>query len=595
MVANDSFVSVDSMRLSEIRLPNHCATIHRLIMLCKNYLFLALSLLWSGLISAQITSQAVKRTDQMNYVFILTDDQSYGSMGCTGNEIVQTPNLDQLAMDGTLFTNAHVSSAICTPSRASIFLGQFERKHGINFNSGTSIAPEAWVNSYPVLMREAGYYTGYIGKNHTPVGENGYEDELMQKSFDYWYAGHGHLTFYPKTRHAIFRGAQSDTQVEVMQEGLMDFLEPNENRLEGAIHFLEQRPNDQPFLLSMCFNLPHSASTRTMEQRPTDAEIYRSLYRDQEIPLPADYIAKADIKTPKLPPELLHARDRQSGYDFVDQPTTLKERYIRQLQAMTGIDRLVGQLRSKLSDLGLSDNTVIIFTSDHGLFMGQYGLGGKALCYEQCTHVPLIIYHPQIHNHGSAKTNDALVQTIDIAPTLLSLAQVPVPASMQGKDLSEILTGKKKKVRDYLFTENLWSTKFGNPRCESIQSKEWKYIRYYKNENRSATEIIQVAKELHLPLNKLLYQVNDQDIPVYRSYIEAPFRGEVAVYEELYHLSEDPAESTNLIDRAPAPILKELKQALNQALKRARGSESPKVLRYTAESISEAKLKNRKK
>ncbi|MEO1451564.1 MAG: sulfatase-like hydrolase/transferase, partial [Bacteroidota bacterium] len=113
--------------------------------------------------------------ERPNFIFILTDDQPYGYMGCTGNKLVQTPNLDQLAKDGTLFTNAHISSAICTPSRVSILLGQYERKHGVNFNSGTSVAPAAWAQSYPVLMREAGYYTGYIGKNHAPIGEGGYE------------------------------------------------------------------------------------------------------------------------------------------------------------------------------------------------------------------------------------------------------------------------------------------------------------------------------------------------------------------------------------------------------------------------------------
>jgi len=104
-----------------------------------------------------------------NFVFILTDDQSYGMMGCTGNTIVQTPNLDKLAKNGTLFTNAHITSAICTPSRISILLSQYERKHGVNFNSGTSVSNEAWEKSYPMVMRNAGYYTGWIGKNHSPV------------------------------------------------------------------------------------------------------------------------------------------------------------------------------------------------------------------------------------------------------------------------------------------------------------------------------------------------------------------------------------------------------------------------------------------
>lgn len=114
----------------------------------------------------------------------------------------------------------------------------------------------------------------------------------------------------------------------------------------------------------------------------------------------------------------------------------------------------------------LTEKTVIIFTSDHGLFMGQFGLGGKALCYEQVTHVPMIIYHPQLSPKERPASSHALVQTIDIAPTLLSLAGIPIPASMQGKDLSQILQGKKKAVREFLFTENLWSTKFGNPRCD---------------------------------------------------------------------------------------------------------------------------------
>ena len=135
-----------------------------------------------------------------NFVFILTDDQRYDYLGCTGNELIQTPEIDKLASEGILFTNAHITSAICTPSRISILLSQFERKHGVNFNSGTSVAEEAWQQSYPVVMRRNGYYTGYIGKNHSPVGEGGYSSGVMEESFDYWYAGHGHLSFLSKKK-----------------------------------------------------------------------------------------------------------------------------------------------------------------------------------------------------------------------------------------------------------------------------------------------------------------------------------------------------------------------------------------------------------
>ena len=196
-----------------------------------NSILLSFLLLSSFLVYSEESNSSEARP---NFIFILTDDQSYGMMGCTGNPVVQTPQLDKLASEGILFTNAHITSAICTPSRISILLSQFERKHGVNFNSGTSMAPEAWENAYPVVMKKAGYYTGYVGKNHAPIGKGGYKSKLMEKSFDYWYAGHGHLKFYSKEIHEIFKYAQKNTQPEIIQEGALDFLDNNQ-RLEGAL------------------------------------------------------------------------------------------------------------------------------------------------------------------------------------------------------------------------------------------------------------------------------------------------------------------------------------------------------------------------
>lgn len=526
--------------------------------------------------------------DQPNFIFILTDDQSYGYLGCEGNDIVQTPNIDKLASEGVHFTNAHITSAICTPSRVSILLSQYERRHGVNFNSGTSVSEEAWANAYPAVMRKAGYYTGWIGKNHAPVGQGGYESGLMEKSFDYWYAGHGHLSFYPKDRHAIFKNATSDTQVEVIQEGLDDFLD-NETKLEGAMQFIGQRPANQPFMLSICFNLPHSAGTGTMKMKPGDDELYKTAYRDLEIPLPDNYIAKAEITNPKLPGNLLLAENRQAGYDFVDTPDAVRERYIRQLQAMTGIDRLVGKLRDKLREQKLDKNTVLVFTSDHGLFMGQYGLGGKALCYEVTTHVPMIIYDPQAPAKARKTKSTELVQSIDIGPTMLARAGIPIPDTYQGKDLNPLLQGQDQKVRKYLFTENLWSTHFGNPRCEAVQDEEWKYIRYYENNNFPALKKIAYAKDLGLSANKMLYAVHDPGMAVYRDYVEAPLMGEEAVYEELYHLKIDPQELRNLADEPQySEQLEVMKKAWWAELQNARGDGKPAVLRYTADSKLES-------
>lgn len=525
--------------------------------------------------------------ERPNFIFILTDDQQYGLMGCTGNTIVQTPNLDKLASDGVLFTNAHVTSAICTPSRASILTSQFERKHGINFNSGTSMSEEGWAATYPMVMRKNGYYTGWIGKNHVPVGEGGYASGLMEKSFDYWYAGHGHLRFYPKEVHEIFKNAKNDTQAEVVGEGIQDFLS-NKQKLEGAIKFIDQRPPNKPFMLSVSFNLPHGAGTSTMQMRETDDEIYRTLYRDQKITLPKNYVAKADIKNPKLPLAIHHAADRQASYDWVNTPEGYKERTIRQMQAMTGIDRLIGQLRGTLKKQKLDKNTVIVFTSDHGLFGGQFGLGGKALCYEITTHVPLIIYNPKEKKKHRQRTSNALVQTIDIAPTLLSMSEIPIPEGYQGKDVSKLMKQQENKVRDYLFTENLWSTSFGNPRCEAVQDQEWKYIRYYKNENPSAAQQIKIANAMGIPLRNVLYKVYDKQLALYRSFVEGPMQGEIPVYEELYNLKNDPHETTNLVsEESNQAVLQKMQAVWKKEIVFARGNEAPKVLRYTSDSEAE--------
>ncbi|GAA3612789.1 sulfatase-like hydrolase/transferase [Flavivirga amylovorans] len=527
------------------------------------------------------------QTEKPNIIFILTDDQRYDMLGCTGNDLIQTPHIDSIAAQGTLFTNAHVTSAICTPSRASIFLSQFERKHGVNFNSGTSVSNEAWEQAYPVVLRKHGYYTGYIGKNHVPVGKEGYQTGYMEQTFDYWYAGHKHLGFYPKGRHSIFKAANSDTQIEILDEGVTDFFS-NEHKLEGAKHFIDERPSDKPFFLNICFNLPHDAGAGTMRMLETDPDIYKTLYRDLDIPLPKNYVEHEHIVTPKLPPSIHFAEEIQTGYSYTKKPDEVKERTIRQMQAVTGIDKLVGNLRATLKENNLDGNTIIIFSSDHGLFMGEYGLGGKSLCYEICTHVPLIVYNPIIKPKARGQKNDQLVQSIDIAPTILSYAGIEKPDSFQGKDLSFIINGKDKPVRDFLYTENLWSTQFGNPRCESVQDKTWKYIRYYKNENLRASAKIAAAKMLDIPMGEMLYKQHDPDIALYRTFIENPLKGEPAVYEELYNLKEDSGELKNIAGDAKYRLkLEEMRKIWAEKIKYARGEGNPKVYRYTKDSSLE--------
>lgn len=492
-----------------------------------------------------------------NIIFILTDDQRYDSLGLTGDKLVQTPSIDQLAADGTFFANATVTSAICTPSRACYFLGQYERKHGINFNSGTALAPAAWVLSYPVQLRDHGYFTGYVGKNHVPIGDKGYATGLIEKSFDFWYGGHGHLSFYPKKVHRIFGSASADTQPEILSEGAESFLQTDADFIAGAETFLKRRPAGQPFCLTIAFNVPHAAGTGTMKLLPSDPELYRTTYRDQAdgIAFPKSYVAKDHVKIPRLPPDLLYTQFRQHSYDYVDAPDTLRERIIRETQTITGIDHVVGAVRAALARIGAAKNTIIVFSSDHGIMHGEFGLGGKALNYEECLRIPMIVMDPRLPLNHHGRRSMALAESIDIAPTLLDYAGIVVPSAMQGLSLRPLVEGTQEKLRDSSFAENLWSTFFGNPRIESVRTSEWKYIRYFRNDRTLYAGMTE----------KNAYAARPEFTAAYAGWLTASIKGEQPVYEELYHLASDPHEITNL---AASPLYADVLMRLRRECQR---------------------------
>lgn len=513
-----------------------------------------------------------------NIIFLLTDDQRWDSLGFSGNDVAKTPNLDRLAAEGVWFEQATVASAICTPSRVSYFLGQYERGHGVNFNSGTAVSEQAWARSYPVLLRKAGYFTGYIGKNHTPVGARGYATGAIERSFDFWFAGHNMLGFYPKRRHPNLAAAKAETQVEILAEGARNFLAPEEAFLRAAGTAVRRRPADRPFCLTIAFNLPHNAGTSSMEQRPDDPELYRTTYRERlgTHRIPRTYVAKAENRTPKLPADLLFTQFRQPSYNYVDTEAALRERQIREYQTITGIDRMLGELRAQLAALGLADNTVIVFASDHGITHGEFGLGGKALNYESCLRIPLLAYDPRTAGKLKSHRSAALVQSVDVAPTLLELAGVPVPAEMQGESFRAALAGEPFAGRAHAFAENLWSTFFGNPRCETVRAAEWKYTRYFANDrsifSRTASEGEGGA-------------VSDALAATYMRWLSASVRGEKPVHEELFHLASDPDEVTNLAqDPAQAQRLQELRTRCQELVTRLRGDpeQPPATVRLEA-------------
>jgi len=273
-------------------------------------------------------SLCAKPVGRPNILVILTDDQRADHLGVNGHPVLRTPNLDHLANEGMNFRNAFATSTACTPNRTCILTGQYERKHGVNFNSRSSLKEEAWKRTYPMLLKKAGYYVGYIGKNHTPIGKSdlgvGYPSGVMEGSFNYWYGNHNHSTFYPKNYFPIYLNARANSQIEIFTEGALNFLS-EENGFAGASEFLKSRPLDQPFCLLVNLNVPHNKGTGTMRMLPKDPKLYKSAYRDQieNLPIPVTYLEEHEINRPKLPKHVYNGQYLDS-YDYVKTELTYR-------------------------------------------------------------------------------------------------------------------------------------------------------------------------------------------------------------------------------------------------------------------------------
>jgi len=505
---------------------------------------------------AENTIVSVKQTSRPNVIVILADDMRKGVTGHEGHPIIKTPNIDKLATGGTVFGKAFATSPVCTPSRTNLLTGLYERRHGINFGSNSTMTEEAWANTYPMLLKKSGYFVGYVGKNHTPIGNTdkggfGYKSGVMDNSFDYWYASHKHLSFYPKDKkaHKIFKNAQADTQIEIIEEGVENFMSPNE-AFKAGYSFLDSRPKDQPFALLVNFNVPHANGTGSMQMRDSDLDLYKTAYRDQidEITIPDTYIAEKDIVKPKLPKHVYNGEYIQT-YNYVKTPETLKERKVREMQTISGIDKLVGTLVKHLEEQGVADNTIIVFTSDHGLMHGEFGMGGKTLLYDPMVRIPMVIYDPRNTNQKADKNSD-LVALVDIAPTLLDLTGTPIPEGIHGKSLKPLMQGKDVDWRQEIFLENMMMIQ-NYPRTESVRTHKWKYTRYFDKKNDGPYEIV----------------------------INNSINGEQPIYEELFDIENDPNEVHNLINNDEhQQTVEQLRLKNKELVKKYRGKEPLKTI-----------------
>lgn len=385
-----------------------------------------------------------------NIIFLLADDLRWDALGCYGNGVVRTPHIDRLAARGVRFRNHFVTTSICNVSRASILTGQYARRHGIT-DFSTSLGTGRWRETYPALLRSAGYRTGFIGKYG--VGDDR-SIAAMEKEFDYWRGLPGQA--------GLFFAANDPTRThKTARFG------------EQALEFLRSCESNQPFCLSVSFNAPHARDGQPREFAPDHRD--EGLYLDSEIPAPD----KAGEEWFQTLPEFVKSSEgrRRWGRRFTNEiafQRTAKDYY----RLITGLDREVGRIITLLEDRHLATNTVVVFSSDNGFFLGERGLADKWLMYEESIRVPLIICDPRLPSSRRGATVQALTLNIDLAPTFLDFAGQRAPGVMQGQSLVPLLHGKSPRDwREEFFYEH-YTRRDIIPPSEGVRTTRWKYLRW---------------------------------------------------------------------------------------------------------------------
>ena len=387
-----------------------------------------------------------------NIIFLLTDDQRADALGVAGNKIIQTPNLDDLANDGVRFSNAYVTTSICCVSRASILSGQYMRRHGID-DFSTSFSDSSWAETYPALLKNAGYKTGFIGKFGV-----GRESEMPKQTFDYWrgFGGQG----------------KYETEDE---EG--NFIHLTENMGNQAIKFIQNYSEDGPFCLSLSFKAPH-CQDGDLRQFIFDPK-FENILAETNIP---EQPTNKDEVFEIFPEDWRKDNEARTRWEIrFSTPEKYQEMVKGYYRLIYGIDVVVGRIRAELEKLGLDENTVILLMGDNGFYLGEHGLAGKWYGHEESIRVPMLVYDPRNPNGGTILKQMAL--NIDIAPTILELAGVEKPEKMQGESVVGLIEGTTENWRNEFFYEH-FILKRGEvciiPGSEGVVGKDFKYIRYMK-------------------------------------------------------------------------------------------------------------------
>jgi arylsulfatase A-like enzyme len=463
-------------------------------------LLLPLTALWAP---SAVGQPAPARDPRPNIVFIMSDDHAAQAVGAYGSRLLRTPNIDRLAREGMRFDRAFSTNAICTPSRAAILTGKYAHINGVPvFNHIDTRQP--MLQTY---LQHAGYHTGVVGKWHLGGNDPARPDEGRPVGFDYWNILPG-------------QGAYVDPVVIEMGVRRQRRGYTTDLITDLAIDFVRARPKDRPFLLLYHHKAPHR------NWQPD--ERHRRAFEHVEIPEPAtfddDHAGRSDAArraTMRIDRNLTDNDTKGPPPEGLSGPALKRWRYQRfmrdYLACVAAVDDNVGRFLDWLDGSGLAANTIVIYTSDQGFFLGEHNFYDKRFMYEEAIRMPLLVRWPARIAPGS--TSDAMVLNVDLAPTLLDAAGIGVPADMQGRSALPLLEGR---------TPADWRTSM--------------YYRYYHPGHHDVAAHYGVRTTEH----KLIY-FNTLD------------------QWELYDLRRDPHEMHNVVsDPAYAEVLARLKAELRR-------------------------------
>ncbi len=391
-----------------------------------------------------------------NVLFILSDDQRPDTIHALGNKIIETPNLDRLVKSGTTFTRAHCVNPLCVPSRVEIFTGTSGFKNGVLMRGRNKLNEK--IPFWPQVMKQAGYHTWYVGKWHTAgrPSTRGFSD------VNGLFSGGGGKYWKPKVDYkgdevTGYRGwiFQTDDRKLFPEKGVG--LTPDISRkfADAAIELLNRKPK-KPFFLQVNFTAPHDPLLMPPGMKDK--------YDPMKMPLPKNY-------RPRHPFD--HGNFNGRDEKMLPWPRTkaaIRRNLAVYYSVITDMDAQIGRILDALKKNGQDKNTIVLFSSDHGLATGSHGLMGKQNMYEHTILVPMIVSGPGIPKGAKS---EALCYLRDLFPTVCELTGLQIPTSVEGKSLAPILSGKAKSVRDRVFC-------YFNDCQRMIRNERWKLIHYPK-------------------------------------------------------------------------------------------------------------------